>query len=188
MDLHDAAGKLGGIMGVGGGPLAPMTATEIYQLEQELGCRFPETYRKFLETFGASRFNGESPDNPYVVFRSLTPMPSQFEGNLGMLDALYGGQTDDSDPYSIRVRARYFADRIPGYLIPIGDAGGTGQICLGISGEHAGKVYYWDQLNESQADESDIEARTQSRSIFANINQIAESFADFLDRLEFMKE
>lgn len=188
MELHEVVERLGGILGVGGGPLAPMDTAEIQQLEQELGCRFPKAYREFLATYGASRFNGESPDNPYVVFRSLMPMPSQFEGDIGMLDALYGGQADESDPYSIRVRARYCAGRIPACLVPIGDDGGTGQICLGISGEHAGKIYYWDQLNEPQNDESDGETPTRTRTSFANTNQIAESFEDFLQRLEFMKD
>lgn len=191
MDLQEVAERLGGILGIGGGELAPMTTEEIRTLEKELGCRFPEEYQKFLATYGASRFNGESPDNPYVVFHSLTPLPPHFEGDIGMLDALYGGQSDENDPYSIQVRMRYFAGRIPESMIPIGDDGGTGQICLGISGDRAGKIFYWDQLNEPQDDSftaSGSGTKKRPQPGFANVNQIAESFEDFLQRLDFLKD
>lgn len=191
MNMQALVARLGGIRGIGGDTLTPMTTGEIDRLENELGCHFQEAYRDFLATYGASRFEGESPDNPFVLFRSLEPMPPQFEGDKGILDALYGGQKDEIDPYSIRVRVRCFAGRMPESMIPIGDDGGAGQICLGIKGDQAGKVYYWDQSNEPLKEEQYLKVYGAPRPpevIFQNVRQIAESFEDFLLRLEFMEE
>ena len=63
MDMKALVDQLGGIKGVTGGELTPMTKREIDDLEKELQCSFPETYRTFLATYGASSFNGESPEN-----------------------------------------------------------------------------------------------------------------------------
>ena len=107
-----------------------------------------------------------------------------------MLDALYGGGKDEHDPYSIRVRTKLFKGRIPESLIPIGDDGGTGQICLGIRGSEAGKVFYWDQSNEPPGDEEYSDKFGTQRPCevaFRNVNEIAKSFEDFLQRLEFME-
>jgi hypothetical protein len=179
--------RLGGIKGIGGERLAPMPEADIVAFETELGIRLPEEYRRFLATYGASAFNGASPDNPYILFRPLTPLPARFKSGKGSLDALYGGQKDEHDPYSVRVRAHFFSGRMPKNIIPIGDDGIAGQICLGIRGPETGKVYYWDQQDEPP-DEQDYlvdHARTRPPGmIYQNVFLIAESFGDFLQRLE----
>lgn len=42
---------------------------------------------------------------------------------------------------------------MPHSLIPIGGDLGGGVICLGISGDHFGKIYYWDPMNELDPDD-----------------------------------
>ena len=37
---------------------------------------------------------------------------------------------------------------MPESLIPLGDDGRGNQICLGVSGDETGKVFYWDHNNE----------------------------------------
>ncbi|EAQ80294.1 hypothetical protein DSM3645_19898 [Blastopirellula marina DSM 3645] len=107
-----------------------------------------------------------------------------------MVDALYGSEMDESDPYGLRVRILFFAGRMPDSLIPIGDDGGAGQICLGIKGNEMGAVFYWDQANEP-LDEDDYEedfgVPRPPEIMFQNVYQIAESFDDFLGRLEIME-
>src|SRR6266516_3087817 len=125
--------RLGGIKGVGGNQLTPMTEAEIAAVEEQLGVRLPEAYRKFLATYGASTFNGASPDNPYIVFRSLKPLPPHItKSDKALFDAFYGGAKDEHDGYSLRVRNRFFSGRMPESIIPIGDDLGAGLICLGI--------------------------------------------------------
>jgi SMI1 / KNR4 family (SUKH-1) len=76
---------------------------------------------------------------------------------------------------------------MPETIIPIGDDGIAGQICLGIKGAEAGKVYYWDQQNEPLDEEDYLEDYGEPRppeAMFQNVHLIAESFEDFLRRLE----
>jgi hypothetical protein len=191
MDIQAMTGQLGGIRPVVGDSFTPMNEEEIAAIEKQIDSRLPEAYRTFLATYGASTFNGASPDNPYIVFRSLNPLPRHIsETGKGLFDAFYGGKQHDSDPYSLEVRICYFAGRMPESIIPIGDDGGAGQICLGIRGGETGKVYYWDQANEPLDEEEYLEDYGQPRpheAMFQNVHQIAQSFEDFLQRLEIME-
>jgi hypothetical protein len=188
MDMQSLFARLGGIKGVGGDKLKPMAMTEIAALEEQLGGRLPEVYRTFLATYGASTFNGSSPENPYIVFRSLKALPPHVtKSDKALFDSFYGGEDDEGDPHSLRVRAHFFKGRMPETMIPIGDDGGAGEICLGIKGTEAGKVYYWDQANEPLDKEDYLEDYGEPRppeAMFQNVHLIAESFEDFLRRLE----
>ena len=59
--------------------------------------------------------------------------------------------------------------------IPIADDPGGNAICLGMSGNERGKVYFWD--HEMEADEGD-------EPTFENVYLVAESFASFLKSLK----
>ena len=43
----------------------------------------------------------------------MNQLPSQFKSGKGMLDAFYGRERDAQDGYSLRIRIRFFAGRIP---------------------------------------------------------------------------
>lgn len=191
MDMQQVFERLGGIRPVVGAKLNPMNESDIAAVERQIGSHLPERYRKFLSTYGACAFSGESPDNPYIAYRSLTQLPSHISSDgKGMVDALYGGEIDDNDPYSLRVRILFFAGRMPDSIIPIGDDGGAGQICLGVKGDEIGKVFYWDQANEPLDEDDYEEDFGESRPpevMFQNVYQIADSFDDFLGRLEIME-
>jgi len=191
VNLKRTLKRLGGVRPVVGNELRPMDRPEIAAIEEQIGTKLPDAYQTFLMTCGACAFNGESPDRPYVVFRSLTQLPPHIsDDDEGLIDAFYGGEADKNDPYSLRVRLRFFAGRMPESLIPIGDDGGAGQVCLGVRGNETGKVFYWDQANEP-LDEDDYEEDSGEprppEVMFQNVYQIAESFEDFLDRLQMMK-
>jgi hypothetical protein len=188
MDMQALFARLGGIRPVGGDKIMPMTEAEIAAVEEELGSRLPAGYRKFLATYGASTFNGASPDNPYIVFCTLKPLPPHItKSDKALFNAFYGAERDAQDGNSLRVRIRFFKGRMPESIIPIGDDGGAGQICLGIKGAEAGKVYYWDQAHEPLDEEDYLEDYGEPRppeAMFQNVHLIAESFEDFLRRLE----
>jgi hypothetical protein len=188
MDMQALFARLGGIRGIDNDEINPMTEAEIVDFEKYVEVRLPETYRSFLSNYGAITFNGADADNPYIVFRSLGSLPPHISktGN-GLFEAFYGGERDPHDAHSLRVRAHFFANRMPNSIIPIGNDGGAGQICLGIKGNQKGKVYYWDQANEPLDEEDYLEDYGEPRppeAMFQNVYQIAESFDDFLQRLE----
>jgi hypothetical protein len=187
VDMQALFKRLGGIKPVASDKFIPMTEVEIAAVEEDRGVRLPEAYRRFLTTYGASTFNGASPDNPFIVFRPLTPLPPQFKGSNGLFDAFYGAEREAHDGYSLRVRIRFYSGRMPESIIPIGDDGGAGQICLGVKGAEAGKVYYWEQQNEALDEEDYLEDYGEPRppeAMFQNVHLVAKSFEDFLQRLE----
>jgi hypothetical protein len=191
MNLEAIIARLGGIRGIGGGNLMPMDEAEILRIEQELGVRLPEAYRQFLLTYGGCEFAGASPDNPFIVFRPLTPLHPRFKSGYGPFDAFYGKERERRDKrrdlYSLRQCIHFYKGLMPETIIPIGDDGIAGQICLGIKGKERGKVYYWDRENAPLDEEDYLEEYGRPRppeALFENVYLIAESFEDFLQRLE----
>lgn len=82
---------------------------------------------------------------------------------------------------------RYFSGRIPATLLPIADDGQVDQICPGVGGREAGKVYFWDLQNEPLTEEEHLEdyGKPMPPEVkFRNVYFVAESFEDFLKRLE----
>jgi SMI1-KNR4 cell-wall len=108
VDIQAILSRLGGIKPVAAGEFNPVSEAEIVAIEESLGVRLPESYRTFLATYGASTFNGTSPDNPFIVFRPLRALPPQFKSGKGLFDAFYGAERDAHDGYSLRVRTRFF--------------------------------------------------------------------------------
>ena len=188
MKIQQVITRLGGIVGVGGTALHPMPESEIAALELEIGIQLPEPYRRFLGMYGASSFRGLSVDNPWIVFRSLTRLPPNISSTgAGLFEAFYGAERDAHDAYSLRVRNRMLKGRIPESIFAIGDDGGAGYICIGISGHENTKVYYWDQSNESLDEEDYLKDYGEPRPpemLFQNVYLIGESFEDFIERLE----
>jgi hypothetical protein len=186
MDMQQLFDRLGGIEPIDGGEFTPVSESEIVAIEDGLGVRLPEPYRTFLATYGASMFGGASPDNPYIEFRWLASMPPQFQGVNGLLACFYGAERHEHDMLGLRTRIRYYSGRMPESIIPIGDSWGS-QICLGVKGAEAGKVYFWDEQNEPQDEEDYLEDFGEPRppgAMFQNVHLIADSFEDFLRRLE----
>ncbi len=179
--------RLGGIRPVVGDRLRPMSEAEIGSIESQILMPLPESYRTFLLKYGASCFAGSSENHPFIKFRSLNPLPlSVSKDNKCLFSAFYGADTDSSDPYGLGVRIRYYQGRIPDSMIPIGDSWGS-QICLGINGSDTGKVFYWDERDEPEDEQTYLEDFGVPMPLDVkrqNIHLIADSFDDFLNRLE----
>lgn len=182
MDLHNTVEEFGGLEPIDGENFTPMSESEVEAVEVGLGLRLPDPYRKFLLTFGAC-----SPKE-IVVYDPVLRLPSEIStSGKGNLAIFYGDESDVDDAYSIQRRIQVFSGRVPANLIPIADNGGGSQILLGISGEEAGKVYFWDLNNEPFDEEDYMEDYGMARppeAMFENVYLIAQSFGDFLERLE----
>src|SRR5690606_37347968 len=66
-------------------------------------------------------------------------------------------------------------DRIPEELIWIMDDPFGSAICLGVKGEHRGRVYFWDHENEPDPEQWDGRVETAG-----NIVLLANTFTDFV--------
>ena len=130
-------------------------------------------------TYGASTFS------EYIDFRPIVPLPTPISDNgLGHVSSFFGSA---ADPYQSLVKAvDHFAGRIPDEMIPIADDSGN-KICLAIRGDNAGCVYYWERSDEPPDDEEylqDHEALRPEYVKYNNVYRIADSFIDFILRLE----
>lgn len=160
-----------------------MSEEEIVAIEISLSVRLPSEYRSLLLRYGASAFK------EYIDYRPLVPFPLDlYPTGMGHFSLFYGSQESASRGYGLRQRIDYFAGRVPSTLIPIADNGMGDQICLCINGGQAGQVFLWDlQAEPPSAEDDDLEDDGESMpdaDMYSNIRLIADSFMDFLNRLE----
>jgi hypothetical protein len=169
-EIEGRFGLLGGIQPIGDA-IVPMDDDELTSIEAALGVTLPADYREFMQTYGMSTF-GE-----LVQFRPI-------EGEAGPLSHFFGSQSAGSN--SLVHNIEMYKGRMPTTMIPIADDGAGSLICLGVRGRERGKVYYWD--HDREWDEEDyLEEFGQAmppEAQFENVHLIAESFEDFIQRLE----
>jgi hypothetical protein len=123
------------------------------KVEKVIGADLPSQYREFLAKHGGGR-----------------PVPATFrvgEGIGGTINEFY-----DIDGLSDTYRV--FQGRIPAHLLAIGYDGCGNQVCLAVSGEELGSVWFWDHEGEPP---EGAEPAT------SNLHRIAPSFTLFLDGL-----
>jgi hypothetical protein len=179
MNLNQVVAEFGGVEPIGSDHFIPMSEGNLALLEERLRCRFPADYRQFLMTYGVC-----GPKNIVEFTFVNKPCCRNAKGHVAVF---YGPQTKIDEAYSLQTRIEFFSRRIPDTLIPIADTGIGNQICLGIKGNEAGKIYFWDIQNEPPDEEDYLEDYGIPRSpgaMFHNVHLIAESFEDFLQRLE----
>lgn len=170
--FEDKFETLGGIEPVvSGTEFSIFTEEQINSLEREIGYSLPEGYRIFLKKYAGSR------PRLLTCFQPLVPLPiNVFSSGKGCFDFFMGA----IDDYSLEQARKVYRDRIPNDLLPIGGDLAGGVICLGLVGIRIGKIYYWDPKNEWDIEEDgDIEVMQ-----YQNIHLIADSFNDFINRLE----
>lgn len=182
--MDEIFSRLGGIRPVVGDSFLPMSEEELIAIETSLSVRLPSEYRSLLLRYGASAFN------EYIDYRPLVPFPLDlYPTGMGHFSLFYGSQESASRGYGLKQRIDYFAGRVPSTLIPIADNGMGDQICLCIDGDRAGQVFLWDLQAEplSTDDDEDLEDHEEPMPKvdgYSNIHLIADSFMDFLNRLE----
>jgi len=142
---------------------------QIAAVESLIGRPLPESYRQMLLTFKTAFYFTEN-----VGFTPIEPSP--WAGEDGTLDIVefYGPKRGDS---GLAKAVKTFREQMPEAVIPIADSSGGNQICLGIEGEVQGKVFFWDHEGESDDSQS-----------FDDLTLVAESFEDFIERLEVLPE
>ncbi len=184
MTIFDKIDSIGGVAPLGTPKFQPLSEEETSALERHLGSRLPTGYREYLARFGASM------PNEVVVFRASASRPNDLPHELGYF---YGGAAGRDDLARI---ISIYKGRIPNTVIPIADDGGGNQICLGIDGNERGKVYYWvhDYIGDHD-DPCDVEGYLKRHGEamppevrLANLQLVADSFEEFIDRLQVVEE
>ena len=109
----------------------PLEAARLEAFESLIGSRFPEDFRRFLIDH-----NGGQPASDHVL-------DAEGEDSLACLDGTYGLH---DGPEHRRMDSTYatLRDALPAGLIPFGYDPGGNQFCIGIAGDHRGRVYLWD--------------------------------------------
>jgi hypothetical protein len=158
----------------------PMPETELQRIETEIGCPLPAEYREFLKECGGVAFG------KLVSFRGIQPPPSASSSKLEPFGCFYG--TENEESHGLLRTMRIYRERIPVTLIPIGENMFGDKICLGIKGGDREKIFFWDHEDErNEQDYTDLygSGKLVPREwLFGNIYLAAETFEDFLNRLE----
>ncbi len=145
-------------------PPAPVDALERFEIA--IGQRLPQDYREFLVRCNGGYAGGN------VRFCGPTPDGQAAEACINH----FGGFRKENY-FSLefsRDNYQTYETRIPKTLIWIADDPFGNAICLGVSGEYRGRVYFWDHENEPDPEAWDTRVETAD-----NIELLATSFAEF---------
>lgn len=144
------------------GDTPPATENEIAACERKIGRPIPEPYRSFLR-----EHNGGEPE-PYT-FAWTNESGRQV---LAQVRSFFSVADDEEGLVEC---FETYRNRVPEDLFPIASEAGSNLVLLGVSGEHLGRVYYWDHNWEA----SDGEPAT-----YRNVHPLAENFQAFLASLQ----
>ncbi|MED0776612.1 SMI1/KNR4 family protein [Bacillus velezensis] len=134
---------------------------EIKAFEDEFKINLDEQYKEFVLRYGGSSIQADN-----VLFPVLEQNPLA-SNNLLRLGLFYGFGVDDKD-FDVKSMNVTYEEQMPDWIIPIADSDGGDQVCLGVKGEAAGKVYFWDH-----------ELTNGVKDTFL----VAKSFSDFIQSL-----
>lgn len=136
----------------------PTSEEKVVALENGFGRPLPPQYRQFLLLY-----NGGRPKN------DIFDIPGQGEGQANFFYGIDVVRYND-----LAAKIDVFKDRIPNYLLPIANDPGGNQICISLSPDDCGKVYFWDHEKELEPDQTVI--------------PLADSFDEFIDSLRESEE
>jgi len=137
-----------------GGPL--LREEDLKSFEKKHGLSLPTAYREFLLAT-----NGGRPERDLFTINGLAGNP------LGRIH-LFFGLRDPVESCNLDWNLDVFRDRIPEDLLPIATTEGADKLCMLLTGERAGAIFYWD--GHAQAGEY-------------NLHALADDFASFITSL-----
>ncbi|WP_342496891.1 SMI1/KNR4 family protein [Bacillus sp. FSL R5-0593] len=129
------------------------------KFEDENSFDITDDYKEFLNLYGECWIEEDN-----VFFPVLEDNPLADNGNL-RLGYFYGLNHNDANIIKLK---EDLSEQMPDWIIPIADGDGGDQVCLGVKGEAAGKVYFWDH-----------ELTNGVKDTFL----VANSFSDFIQSL-----
>jgi SMI1-KNR4 cell-wall len=145
-------------------------ADDIERIEALINSKLPEDYLDFLVHYGGFGLRYDA----FFPFQTVTAV----EDTSGV-EVFYGVMPGDA--YDLESYYKTFEGRIPRNLMPIAGDQMGGQICLSISGEDKGSVYFWDNQFEKNVEEG-------KEPGYSNVYLLAESFDGFINSLILYKD
>jgi hypothetical protein len=146
------------------GGRGPLSSQRIADIEKRLGVNLPSDYRAFM-----LEHNGGVPHPADFTFADeIGPYTD------GSVVEFYSIQEDEAER-GLLTAYRMFCSgdpRMPRDVIPIASELVGNQICLCVTGQRAGYVYFWDHENECEGEPT-----------YDNMHLLARSFTEFLARL-----
>ncbi|WP_411680969.1 SMI1/KNR4 family protein [Clostridium thailandense] len=139
--------------------------SEIIDIEKKYNINFPEEYRMFVAKYGNATIKDDIYYKP-IEKSSCTP-----DDGFDSLGVFYGFKEDNVN--LCKMIERYLG-RMPQSLVPIAEAQGGNQICIGVEGDVFGKIYLWNHENES----------LENDECWSNLSLIAESLFDLIMSFE----
>ena len=191
-DLQTLLDELGGLTPIRGKKFLAASDADIAQFEDIAGGKFPEDYSWFLKNYGESMFN-EAVGYKSVSEEAVYLHPDETElPNLtfkGSQLLLFFGKNKD-DLASLDAKIDGYQGRMPGRVIPIGDDGLGNKITLSLADADYGKVYWWDHENEWDEEDylEDVGKPMPEEAKYQNMYLIADSFTEFLEKLQVVQE
>lgn len=141
----------------------PAPADNLAAFEQLIGHNLPDDYCRFLINCNGGYVGGR------YWFVGMSPDGEKVEAGVHHI----GGFRDEPH-FSLLWNRECYTGRIPKPLIWIHDDPFGNAICLGISGEYRGRVYFWDHEEEPD-DDWDGTVETAG-----NVRVIASSFTEYV--------
>lgn len=131
-------------------------------LEHKLAITLPEDYRDFI-----LHYNGGQPKFCVFSYKGVDGFESQ--SVINWFHAIYDGEENDFESIYL-----FYSEngRIPPGFVPIASDPGGNMICISISENDRGMVYFWDHELEL------------SYSGTKNLALLSNSFSGFLDLLQ----
>ncbi|KGR82243.1 SMI1/KNR4 family protein [Lysinibacillus odysseyi] len=153
----------------------------LIKIEDKYGINFHEIYKSFVCKYGHSTFEKD------VCYRPIEPSHWTDKDGLNAFGSFFGF---DEGVDNLERKIQQYYDRIPASIVPIAEDYAGNLICIGISGDREGKIYFWDHENEITARVMLGEKEYESVSVddyWENIYVIADSFFDFIKSFELEK-
>jgi hypothetical protein len=138
-----------------------VTQAELQVFEHELGAEFPKDYLDFLLVHNGAKVK----PNCFV-------WNNKGHRNYNIVRYLFG--LCELEWCSLRAYQKDYSSRMPANLLPIGTDEDSSNICLSISGDDYGKVYFWDRHFEV------LDGIPDNSNLFL----LADSFTEFIDSLK----
>ncbi|MBD1822460.1 SMI1/KNR4 family protein [Cyanobacteria bacterium FACHB-DQ100] len=153
------------------------TEEQLQAVEREIGAVLPADYREFLTHYGGyAAYSGS------LSSRILKAFPgADFIGEEVPVNVFLGIKEDSSGAYDLLSTYYCFRERMPFNFLPIAIDLLGNMICLAVSGEDQGSVYYWDRECEEDVDEGEEPG-------YSNVYLLAISFDEFINMLQFERE
>lgn len=144
-----------------------LTNQDLCYLEEALGQTLPTDYKEFM-----LEANGGTPEEDLAFNYTDVTTNKSNDTDLRELFVLYEEEQNDAYDDILRIYNSMVAEKlIPPFFLPIGDDSGGNPICMNLSQEEYGSVWFCDHELENKDNG------------FLATSKIANSFTDFLNGL-----